>query len=496
MHRSSIRTIAAIAAVTSAAAVTGCSAPASTQAGFAAPVQTLSLGIADPMGRYSSTLAQEFARRVEAATSGAVHIEVTPAQLEGRRWNQALAGMAQEGDVGLALVPAQAWDALGVRSLTALYVPFLVSDDALLDAIATDDLATDLLAGLDGSGVEPLALLPGGMRHLFAEESAPVALADVEGIGARVAHSEAVWAMLTAAGVRPDDPNGSEVDRAVETGEIALFDATFEIADSLLNAPAGAADIVTSPHVFTLVANDDAFGGMSAELQEAMRRAAHETALWAAEHRPSDADAARALCERNPAARVVIAGEDEVQRWRAVTDEVAAALRSDAEVDALAVRIEALRDSRGSSAAPPAECGGTAVEADEAEAEPQPNVPDAFPPGTYRREVAAPSLVERGVNMADALNHDGTWELRFGADGTFSDGPGCVGSTYAIEASRVVITMGPEDGGCGSVAGQVLFSSGWRLSGVDMTFTDATSGHGSDVLIAALFGSSPWTKIE
>ena len=65
-----------------------------------------------------------------------------------------------------------------------------------------------------------------------------------------------------------------------------------------------------------------------------------------------------------------------------------------------------------------------------------------------------------------------------------------------VVVDGVVVALGPEGDSCGTAAGKVLFSGGWRLEGASLTFTDVRSGHGSDVLIRALFGSAPWTRIE
>ena len=49
--------------------------------------------------------------------------------------------------------------------------------------------------------------------------------------------------------------------------------------------------------------------------------------------------------------------------------------------------------------------------------------------------------------------------------------------------------------GCGSAAGQVLFTSGWHLDGDQMTFTGANTPVDTGPLIPALFGGHPFTKI-
>ena len=202
------RATVAAGIVAVATAVAGCGAPQGVGvAGFPEPPVVLTLGVADSPGRFSHDLAEEFARRAGAATSGTLKVQVTDAGTDvPSRWNQALAARAQERDLDLAVVQAQAWDALGVSTLTALYVPFLITDEEVLDAVATSDLADDLLAGLRGTGVTGLALLPGGLRHLFGDGEALVRPADVQGRGVRVAYSTAVWGLFEAVGAVPPSP--------------------------------------------------------------------------------------------------------------------------------------------------------------------------------------------------------------------------------------------------------------------------------------------------
>lgn len=479
----------------------GCGAPSGlSQAGFVEPDVRLTLGVGDPQGVYSWTLAEEFARRVGAATDGSVRLELTRGA-EVRAWNQDLAQRAIDGDLDLALVPAQAWDELGIASATALYVPFLVRDEEHLDAVATSDVADDLLAGIDGSGATPLGLLPGGMRHLFADAEAPVVPADLARAGVRSPRSATVWSMIEALGGVPDDPNGLEVAQEVSAGTITVIDSMFALADGVFSAPAVAGDVAPYPLALSLVVNDARLDGLATGQRDALREAARATAAWAASTRRSEAEEARSLCERAPGARVVIAPAGSARAWRTAVADLVTRLRADAELDGLATRIDALRDEV--EAAPSVQaCQGTDVSDNGSAtapptASPVPNVPVDFPEGVYRKEVTAQELIDVGVNDGDAYGHDGVWTMiiRDGRYGPENDRE-CPGSTYEVVDGRIVVTLGPEGRGCGEAAGDVLFSGGWQLDGDQLMLTDVRSGHGSDVLVAGLFGTAPWTKVE
>lgn len=492
MRRSRVRGWAAAGSVILVASTGACSMTDVSEAGSVSPAQTLTLGVADPPGRLSWELAEEFARRIRHATSGSVVVDVTNEGTETpKRWNQALAERARKGDLDLALVQAQSWDALGVDSLSVLFVPFLIRDEEVLDAIATSALADDLLAGLEGTGVSALALLPGGLRRIVAEDGPVTLPAELEGRGVRVAYSETTWAIFAELAARPMEPNGEDEGVARRNGTFTALDTTFALADSHYSAPQAIADVSTHPLAFTLVANDDAMAGLSRREREVLHRVARDLATWAAQTRPSEADEARALCQRAPRSRVVVAGAEARATWLAATRGLALRLRGDPAVDTLARRIEQLASTVG-PAPPVAACQGKDRPA---AARHQPNVPASFPEGIYRREVSAQELIDVGVNESDAHGHAGTWVLPFLPDGRYGDGPGCPGSRYEIVQERVVVTSGPEGPDCGAAAGKVLFSAGWRLQGARLTLTDVRSGHGSDQLVQALFGGGSWTRI-
>jgi TRAP-type C4-dicarboxylate transport system substrate-binding protein len=479
------------AAVTSTLALTGCSGGNVTAAAFPEPAVTLQVGVNDQPGRYIYDVAEEFARRATEASEGALVVEVVNTDIQDRRWNQKAIELVREGAPDLLVVPSQAFDAVGVDTLAALHVPFLISDEEHLDAVATSNLTDDLLAGVEEVGLTGLALVPGGMRRLVNEIEAPTRPADIAGDTVRVAYSETIWGMFEEYGARPDDPNGAEADEAYLAGLIDHVDSIFQVISQ--DSPKTVADVTLYPWAYAVVANSDVLAALSDEQAELLARTAREVAQWAADTRTSEADEARSLCARVPGAEVVLAGQEARAEWRAASEGYAAELRSDPVVDELADRIEAI-GAHTPAAEPVPACSGDGQQ--EPTAAPPPNVPSTFPEGGYRKDVSAASLMERGLDPATARGHTGVWTLTF-RDGVLGDEdyPGCPGSTYEIVDDRIVVTLGPEGPDCGSAAGRVLFSAGWRLEGDSLTFTDVRSGHGADMLIGALFGGEPWTRI-
>jgi len=486
-----VRVVAGVCVIVAGAALVGCTSDNLTRAGVEPPPTVFRIGVADAQGRFTDAVAQEFARGVADTSDGALRVDIAHQGEPVRRWNQRLAQRVIAGEVELAIVPAQAWDALGVSSFSPLYVPFLISTDDLLNAVATDPVVLDMLPGLEPLGVTGLALVPAGLRHVFAPIRPLGGAADYAGAGIRVAYSETVWAYFRAVGAVPDDPIGPEIASAVRTGRIAGIDSMFGIVDDFIEAPATLADIVTHPHTLTVVANARWYGTLTARQRESLREAAAATVVWSVRQRPTDGEAARRLCQRVTGAVVGIGGAALRAELRELAQPVIAAVRADARLDGLVRRIENLDAALGHPSATVTPCIGPALVAPVATE--TASSPGEFPDGVYRRRVTAESLVDAGFSRSVAAEHAGVWTLAFD-HGRLVD-PGCPGSTYTIEAERIVIRSGFTGPSCGEAAGLVLFSAGWRLVGDELTFTDVRSGHGSDALVRAVFGGGPWTRI-
>ena len=102
-----------------------------------------------------------FAREVEALSDRKLRIKlVWKAAGMARAWDQRVARKVIAGDLDMGMIPARAWDTEGVTSMRALHAPFLVTSDELAREVVTDDLADEMLAGLDELGLVGLALIP------------------------------------------------------------------------------------------------------------------------------------------------------------------------------------------------------------------------------------------------------------------------------------------------------------------------------------------------
>src|SRR6266511_666 len=157
------KTWKAVLAAATAAVLAACtSGPVGDKAGGDAAPVTLRLGTPDQQGFPASDDLEHFAAAVNRLSSGQIQVDIVwdaPGP-EVSRFDQRVAEMVIDGQLDMALVPARAWDELGVTTLQALQAPFLIDSDALMNEVITSDVVDEMLLGLRAADVEGLALLP------------------------------------------------------------------------------------------------------------------------------------------------------------------------------------------------------------------------------------------------------------------------------------------------------------------------------------------------
>ena len=132
----------------------------------------------------------------------------------------------------------------------------------------------------------------------------------------RALTSNVVTAMFTALGATTDD---GEVDVDTQTG--------MESAYVLEPTGVAAGNVTFYPKVNSLVINADSYAALSEAQRELRRQAAEETRSWAIDTAPSDADSARAYCERG--GTIVDASDDDLRALQQAVAPVVADLERD-----------------------------------------------------------------------------------------------------------------------------------------------------------------------
>lgn len=315
------------------AAASGCFAGNTTgKAGGEVAPLTLTMATNDDQDRPSGKQILHFAAEVEQRSGGRIRIEPVwhAAGAGATQWDQKVAQRVSAGDSDLALVPSRAWDALGVKSLTALDTPFLVTDERLVARIAESDLAGQLMGGLPRLGVQGLVLIPESVRRPFGYDVPLLGSADYAGAVLRAPYSETNYATFRALGARPtdDEPNPSTT-RGAES--------------SFAFAPANVAtgNVIFFSKVNVLVINSQTRKQLTEEQDGILGDAAKATRSWAAAHQPSDPDEARTWCEGR--GKIAAASAADLASLQRAVEPVVAGLRRDPATASAIDRIAAMK---------------------------------------------------------------------------------------------------------------------------------------------------------
>ncbi|MEP6660919.1 MAG: TRAP transporter substrate-binding protein DctP [Acidimicrobiales bacterium] len=422
-----------------------------------APV-TLRIGTNDPDDAPTAAAIEEFARQVDDGSGGTMHVEPVwraAGDPPPDDWDQAVARMVARGELDMGLIPSAAWDSEGVTSLRALNAPFLVDSDALVGSIVTSDIAGDLMAGLDHVGVTGLALLPEGLRHVFAFGAPLLSPSDFTGAKIRAPHSDTVYAVFQALGATVDDPNGSDFDAAVGAGELAAAESSFQRASSLPGGHLTATGNLTLfPKVNSLVVNNHTLGALSDAQRAMLRDAAERTRAYVVTNTTGDAKDAQAYCTANGS--VVLASDGDLAAFTEAVQPVYDALQKDAATKDLIGRI---REVKAKTASAPAAAACDSSAAAPTTVTPSANGSATIPLGRYAKVGTRAAYIERGLdpNVVDEMLGpdgeivvvleiaDGRWtEYERLADGT--EELGDLGS-YSYDSAGHWVTEGAS-GGC------------------------------------------------
>ena len=287
------------------------SAPAATPAQIE-PV-TLRLAVADAEGRPSEPYVLAFIEQVETLSAGNITIEATwDAGADTTPvFEQGVVKVVTEGQYDLGLAGSRAWDSIGVTSFQALQAPFLITDDALSEAVAASDIGTHMLESLSLAGAKGLALWPEDLRHPFSvvPDKPIFSPKDFEGSTVRVVPSEVSHLLIETLGGSPIFDDGYQ---AAESGLRQGF--------SLTGLPIATGNVVFFPKFQVLFANGTAFEKLSETQRTVLREAATATQEKAIAEHPSEVEAGAAWCADG--GTVVMASDEQIAAFEAAVQPV------------------------------------------------------------------------------------------------------------------------------------------------------------------------------
>jgi TRAP-type transport system periplasmic protein len=457
---------------------------------------TLRLAVADGQGRPSEPYVLEFIEQVETLSDGSITIE----PIWGAGYDTAAyfeAGIVQlvtAGEAELGLTASRAWDNEGVTSLQALQAPFLITNDALAEAVAGSAIATRMLEGMSSAGVVGLMLWPEDLRHPFAFEpfgKTFLSPEEVAGTIIRAIPSSVTWAMIEALGATPifkDDYVQDVVDGRIQGAESGLLAAGY----SLPVAATATGNVVFFPKFQVLFANGEAFEQLSEEQQMVIRNAAAATQDKAITEHPREADAAAQWCADG--GTIVLASDEQV----AAFEEAARPVFDQIEQDPTnAELIAAIRDLKANTepSAGAEECGQAATQQT-----PEPTADtgvwsQGLPPnGTWQVELTVEDFMGMGVMRPSARDWAGVYTL------TLQDGQAVIevvwpggGSQRHGEVTYAVVEDFVRFAGAGS---NVVEDLRWRLEEDGLHFHVVATRNAPFIETKALYEAKPWQKID
>ncbi|HJS29443.1 MAG TPA: hypothetical protein VJ768_07465, partial [Anaerolineales bacterium] len=283
--------------------VTGCSEAALTSTPTIAPVAspaqeetiTLTLAVADEPGVPSTPYVLEFIEQVKRLSNGKMIVkplwrggDVVGGDALDIDYEVGVIRRVMMGGADLGFAASRSWDTENITSFQALQAPFLIDNDALAKAVATSDIATQMLDDLSLAGVVGLTLWPEDLRHPFSRVPDKPLLSpeDFAGLNIRETESEVTIRLIEALGGIPgwegNDYQGAE--------------SGLRQGYSLIGKPTATGNITFFAKFQVLVAKGATFEKLNEKQRAVLREAAEAAQRKAIAEHMSEFDAASAWC--------------------------------------------------------------------------------------------------------------------------------------------------------------------------------------------------------
>jgi TRAP-type C4-dicarboxylate transport system substrate-binding protein len=329
---------------------------------------------------------QPFAEAVSVATDGTVTIAFEDEVYKGEADAESrIVEDVVTGTFDLGWVAPRPWHDRGITAFDALMAPFLIDSYALQAAVLEGNLADEMLAGLDGTGLVGLGIAPGPLRRMA---TAGVPLDSPSSIaGTVVAVHDSGVARMTF------EELGATTVSLSSGGALGSAEALEQQLGSILgngyhrDLPEIALDLVVWPRPIIFFANQAAFDALTDEQRIGIRTAADQfasVALTAAQD--EDTSAARDLCADG--AHLTVVGEEARLAWVAAVQPVYDELAMD---ETTASVLERIADLKTQTAAPAATAPCDLAEASPSAA-PGGSSDVGFPDGTYQATISAAEI--------------------------------------------------------------------------------------------------------
>ncbi len=229
-------------------------------------------------GHPNTAAMDKFAELVDSATGGEITVDVFHGGVLGSQpdaLEQVRIGAIELGNFNLGPIGPM------VKEANLVSLPFIFKSIPHMFRVLDGEAGDIMGAAMGEAGVLPLAWFDAGARSFYAQKAINTP-ADVQGLKIRVMNNDLYTAMISEMGGNPSPMAFSEVQQALKTGVVDGAENNFP---SFKNV--GHYEVTThyslSEHLIIpecICVNTAKFNALSSEMQEAVRGAAEEAALF------------------------------------------------------------------------------------------------------------------------------------------------------------------------------------------------------------------------
>ncbi|MEU0095162.1 hypothetical protein [Kribbella sp. NPDC006257] len=329
------------AAVVVVAAVVGCGGPADKAGGSQTP-DPVTLTLATPVIEES----QPFVEEVGRVSGNSIHLDLL--SRPSTDFTEAeLIRSVEAGEVDLAVVPARAWHARGIKDFDALSAPMAVDSLTLEQQVLASDVAADMLTSVSAIGLAGIGILPGPMRKPVGITRKLLGPADFRGARIGLSASEVGMRALQALGATPvtSTLGGAPLERmdGLEYQVTGIQGAQYDNVARTITA-----NVSLWARPLVIVANSKKLGAGQVDMLRSAARAAVRSTTEL--QRKTEIESASVLCRRGKL-QFITAGGAQLQQLRAAFAPVNSWLQQDAKTKSHLERIQALRAQLPATAA-------------------------------------------------------------------------------------------------------------------------------------------------
>ena len=289
-----------------AGGLAACSAPAAPTDRAGGDTVVLHLATSDGEGVDPATYQgpMEFVDALEEVSDGRLKVDLA--------WQYALGAADAESQLVEAIASGEVdggWPATrafartGVEGLEAVEAPMLLTSEAAIEELVSGDVAKDVLAQLDGTGMTGVGLMAAPLRRPVSGEEPIVGPEDWGGVTFRVYNSPVQAAAVRALGGRPVNMvhDWSEALRVGDLDGAEVDVVTTQLPAQVHNITS---NVVLWPKVFVTTFNEELFDSLTGQQQDWIRAAAARAAAASVDAAyDASVDLQALLRPRHPGAR-------------------------------------------------------------------------------------------------------------------------------------------------------------------------------------------------